>query len=284
MNAHEDFSNLGSLTPEERMMQLGCVNPKSERVTPSRFPILLRFLIGVLLIDCLLLASPTLDATSVVALFDRAQNRLVIATDCLVNRTSGYTKRCKIIYVSGCFVAIAGLSEEPVTGFQLREIVRTACRSNASLRDKAETFLRISREPYRRAVMNLQETQRERPSPALGNDRMEAVFAGLQDGHIALFVRGLAADASGNLSVERYESSAPSYKRVGFFLGLNKHIRSYISAHPDWQQQDFAELATQFVQLEIDAHPKLAGPPISEFELDKDGNGRWLARGACDAD
>ena len=265
-------------------MQSGCVNPRYERVTPSQFRILLRFLIGVLLIDCLLLASPTLEATSVVALFDRAQNRLVIATDCLVNRTSGYTKRCKIINIPGCFVAIAGLSEEPVTGFQLREIVRNACRSNGSLRDKAEAFLRISREPYQRAVMSLRGTQRERPSPALGNDRMEAVFAGLQDGHIALFVRGLAADPSGNLSVERYESSAPSHRRVGFFLGLNKHIRSYISAHPDWEQQDFAELATQFVQLEIDAHPKLAGPPISEFELDKDGNGRWLARGACDAD
>jgi len=244
-------------------------------------PASVRSMVAALLIATPLLTSPPIKATSVVALFDRSKNRLVIATDCLVHRTSGITKRCKVIDMPGCFVAMAGLYEEPVTGFHLHEAARAACQANGSLRDKAEAFLRISHEPYRRALMSLRKNQHGRSSPGLETERIEAVFAGLQDGQLALIVRGLAAAPDGNVLVERFESSAPTYQRIGFFLGLNKHIRSYIRAHPDWHQQDFAELASRLVQMEIDAHPKLAGPPISEFEVDQDGNGHWLAPGVC---
>jgi hypothetical protein len=89
------------------------------------------------------------------------------------------------------------------------------------------------------------------------------------------------ADSAGKISVERLETTAPAYGRTGFFLGLNGHIRAYLKAHPDWEKEDYAKLARQFVEMEIAAHPDLAGPPISEFELDGDGKARWLATGAC---
>jgi hypothetical protein len=129
---------------------------------------------------------------------------------------------------------MAGLYEEPVTGFHLCEVIHAERQANGSLRDKTEVFLRIPQKPNQRAFMSLRDSQREISNPSLESERIEAVFAGLQDGHVALIVRGLAADPAGNVSIERFESVAPAYKRIGFFLGLNGHIRSYVSAHPDW--------------------------------------------------
>jgi hypothetical protein len=112
------------------------------------------------------------------------------------------------------------------------------------------------------------------------------VFAGIQDGHIALIVRGLAADSAGRISVERFESVFPTYTRTGYFLGLNGgHIRAYIKSHRDWEKQDYSTIPgsrPQFVEMEIKAHPDLAGLPISELQIDNRGNIIWLANGACD--
>ena len=97
---------------------------------------------------------------------------------------------------------------------------------------------------------------------------------------MALIVRGLVADSSGRVSAERFESTAPSYTRTGFFLGLKGHIRAYLKSHPDWEKEDFRKTAYQFVE-EIAAHPNLAGPPISELVIDNEGIVHWLAQGAC---
>lgn len=58
---------------------------------------LLRMRAAVPLLVCLLVSPGSLYATSVVALSDRANNRLVIAADCRVDRDSGSTSGCKII-------------------------------------------------------------------------------------------------------------------------------------------------------------------------------------------
>jgi len=107
------------------------------------------------------------------------------------------------------------------------------------------------------------------------------IFGGILNGRIALIVRGVVADSAGRISVERFESTTPSCARTGFFLGLNGHIRACLKAHPDWEREDFTKLAQRLVEMEIAAHANLAGPPISEVEIDKDGRVHWLAQGAC---
>ena len=89
------------------------------------------------------------------------------------------------------------------------------------------------------------------------------------------------ADSSGRVSAEQFESTAPPYTGTGFFLGLNGHIRAYVKSHPDWENEDFTKIACQFVEMEIAAHPNLAGPPISELEIDNEGKVLWLAQGEC---
>jgi hypothetical protein len=222
-------------------------------------------------------------ATSVVALVDNTNQRVVIAADCRVNRQVASVSECKIIAEPGCTVAMAGLYEEKTTAFHLRQLAAAACRYPGDLRAKAEAFLRFSRIPYERAVRHIRDADPSDFGRTVENKATEAIFAGIQNGHIALIVRGLMADSAGRIRVERSESIAPSYARTGYFLGLNGHIRAYVKSHPDWAKEDYVKLAHQFVEMEVEAHPDLAGPPISELQIDGDGHVHWLDKGACDS-
>lgn len=228
------------------------------------------------------LFSTHLNATSVVALIDHANHRLIIAADCRVSRGQRAVSACKIVQEPGCTVAMAGLYEERNREFHLREYVSAACRQAGDLRAKADAFLRISRKPYEEAVMGIRKTDPADFAKTIANKPTEVVFAGIQDGQVGLIVRGLVADSNGKIRIERFESTAPSYERIGYFVGLHGHIRSYIKSHPDWATEDYAKVAPRFVQLEIEAHPDLAGLPVSALQIDNKGDVVWLAKGACD--
>ncbi len=226
---------------------------------------------------------PHLYATSVVALIDRANHRLVIAADCRANRGTRQVSTCKIIQEPGCTVAMAGLYEEGNSEFHLREYIHAACGEPGDLRSKADAFVRISRRPLRGAVSGMRRGDHGDFARTIANKPTEVVFAGIQNGEIGLIVRGLVADSSGKVRVERFESSAPTYARIGCFIGLNGHIRSYIRSHPDWAKEDYAKLAPRFVELEIEAHPDFAGLPVSPFKLTIEGLSSGWQKGRCDA-
>jgi hypothetical protein len=237
----------------------------------------------VLLFGGLFLFSTHLHATSLVALIDRANQRLVIAADCRVNRGLGPVSTCKIIQEPGCTVAMAGLYEVRNSDFHLREYIRAACREPGDLRAKAEAFVRMARKPYEEAVTRIRRGDPSDFAHTITNKPTEVVFAGIQDGEIGLIVRGLVADSAGKIRVERLESTAPHFGRIGYFMGLNGHIRSYIKSHPEWAKEDYAKLAPRFVELEIEAHPDIAGLPVSALQINNKGEVVWLAKGACDA-
>jgi hypothetical protein len=237
----------------------------------------------VLLFGSPLILSTHLYATSVVALIDHQNQKLVIAADCRVSRGIQPVSACKIIEEPGCTAAMAGLYEDITTAFHLRQLVRVACREPGDLRAKADAFLRISRRPYEQAVTGIRKEDPADFAKTIANKPTEVIFAGIQDGEPGLIVRGLVADSNGKIRVERFESTAPSYGRIGYFIGLNGNIRSYIKSHPDWARDDYARLAPRFVELEIAAHPDLAGLPVSALQIDNKGDVVWLAKGACDA-
>ncbi len=201
-------------------------------------------------------------ATSVVALIDNMNHRVVIAADCRVNRQLASVSECKIIVGPGCTIAIAGLYEEKTTAFHLRQLADAACRYPGDLRAKAEAFLRFSKIPYERAIRHIRAADPADFGRTIANKATEVIFAGIQNGQIALIVRGLVVNSAGRVNVERSESIAPSYSRVGYFLGLNGRIRAYVKSHPDWVKGDYVKLAHRFVEMEVEAHPDLAGPPI----------------------
>jgi hypothetical protein len=238
------------------------------------------FSIALLFAD-LFFCSATLNATSVVALIDTTNHRLVIAADCRVRRELVSVSDCKIISEPGCTVAIAGLYEEKTTQFKLRELVRAACRAPGDLRAKADAFLQVAKAHYERAVRHIREADPSDFGRTMENKPTEVFFAGLQGEHLALFVRGLISDAKGKVTTEQYESTDTVNSSIGYFAGLNGYIRAYIKTHPNWVKADHAKLAHEFVEMEIEAHPDLGGLPISELEIDKDGHVHWLDKGVC---
>jgi hypothetical protein len=246
-------------------------------------PALRTVLATVLLFGTVFLFSTLLHATSVVALMDRANQRLVIAADCRVSRGLRTVSACKIIQEPGCTAAMAGLYEERNSDFHLTEYIRVACREPGDLRAKAEAFVRMARKPYEEVVARIRRGDPADFASTITNKPTEVVFAGIQDGEIGLIVRGLVADSAGKIRVERLESTAPHFGRIGYFMGLNGHIRSYIQSHPEWAKEDYAKLAPRFVELEIEAHPDIAGLPVSALQINNKGEVVWLAKGACDA-
>lgn len=236
-----------------------------------------------LLLTGISLSPVALHATSVVALIDKANHTVVIAADCRVNLDPGSASDCKIIDHPGCTVAIAGLYTEKATAFRLREIVDTACLQPGGLRVKADAFLRLSKAPYERAAHHIREVDPINFRKTVENKPTEVIFAGLHDGRLTLFVRGLVADASGRVTTERYQSTDTADSPIGYLAGLNRHIQEYVNSHRQWGRLGYRELARQFVEMEIRANPDLAGPPISEVEINSRGTVRWISRGACDA-
>ena len=236
----------------------------------------------VLLFLSILIFSTQLNATCIVALIDNTKHRLVIAADCQVNHElTGPISGCKILYEANCIVAIAGLYVEKAAQFDLRKLVESACRQPGDLRAKADAFLQIAKVPYERAVQYAREADPTDFHIAFENKPTEVIFAGIQEGHLALLVRGFAVDSAGSVTVERYESPDITNTPAGYFMGLNDHIKEYVSSHEGWQGMGYSRAAHQFVEMEIDAHPGLAGRPISEIEIDNRGKVRWLTRGAC---
>lgn len=234
------------------------------------------------LFDATFAFSTQLHGTSIVALVDPAGQRVVVAADCRVNSQAGPVFDCKILQEPDCIAAIAGLYEERSTGFHLRALVQDACRAPGDLRAKAEAFLGISRKPFERAIRAIRNQQPAEYASTIANKPTEVIFAGIQNGQVGLIVRGLTANSDGKIAAERLETTAPTYRRLGYFVGLNGHIRAYITAHPDWLRDNYSELAPKLAELEIRAHPEAAALPVSAVPLDNRGVVVWLSKGACE--
>jgi hypothetical protein len=229
-----------------------------------------------------LLIPASASGTSVVALIDKTNHRTVIAADCRVNQRSASISECKIIEEPGCTVAIAGLYLEDTTAFNLRRLVAAACRHPGDLREKAEAFLRFSKRLYEAAVRHIRETDLNDYKQTIENKPTEVIFAGLLAGHLALLVRGFVSGPDGKITTERYESSDTPDSSIGYIAGLNRRIREEVKSHSQWERSGYTEAARRFVEIEINANPDLAGPPISELEVDNLGTVHWISRGACD--
>jgi hypothetical protein len=114
------------------------------------------------------------------------------------------------------------------------------------------------------------------------NKPTEVIFAGLLAGHLALLVRGFVSGPDGKVTTERYESSDTPESSIGYIAGLNRRIRDEVRSHSQWERSGYTEATRRLVEIEIDANPDLAGPPISELEVDGRGMVHWISRGACD--
>jgi hypothetical protein len=108
-------------------------------------------------------------------------HRVVIATDCRVNRQLASLSQCKIIDKPGCTVAMAGLYEEKATAFHLRQLAEAACQYPGDLRAKAEAFLRFSKIPYERAIRQIRDADPSDFGRTVEHKANEVILAGLKN-------------------------------------------------------------------------------------------------------
>jgi hypothetical protein len=73
-------------------------------------------------------------------------------------------------------------------------------------------------------------------------------------------------------AVRHIRNTDPSeFSRTGYLVCLNRHIREYVTSPGALERLGYREAARRFVETEISANPDLAGPPISELEIDDRG-------------
>ncbi len=232
----------------------------------------------------LLFAVPVL-ATTVVALIDHRHHRAVIAADSLllfkVAGTS--TQTCKIIAKPGCTFGMAGLFYKEYPVFHLQELAEQACGMQGDLRQKADGFLEIAKDPLMSVAQYIRQNEPQFfgvLTNSNGGELVMVVFAGPDPSNPAIFARGYKLDANGGIVPISLDVTEEN-NGAGFFGGANGQIAAYIKKHPHWQDGDKVKAARHFVQLEIAAHPDWVGPPVSVVTIDRLDQQKWVNPGVC---
>src|SRR5271157_5522656 len=242
-------------------------------------------LTGLLCVVAAVLLSLPVHATTVVALLDRRHHRVVVAADSLLlyKLAQTSTQTCKIVAKPGCTFAMAGLFYKEYPVFHLQELAEQACGLPGDLRHKADGFLDIAKDPVMTVAQYLQQNEPQfygELTNSNGGEFVIVVFAGPEVGNASIFARGYKLDGNGGItpvSLDVTENNAG----VGFFGGANGQIASYIKAHPSWQQMDKVAAARKFVQMEIAAHPRWVGPPVSVLTINRLDRQKWVNPGVC---
>jgi hypothetical protein len=244
------------------------------------------------------LLSPSLAmATSIVALADPHHHRIILAADSkFVGHFIDANRHiqpfndviCKIINKPDCIVAVSGEKSQSAQHFDLFNFVSEACDHSGDLHTKAKNFQEIAEGP----VTNLIEYLREKnPSVyafySAGRDFVDALFVGIQDGHLHIILRGFRIDPTTHAIIPiegEYSDTGPDIQWV--VAGFNNGIVSYIRSHKDWDKKiDAVDAARKFINIEIGEVPSFVGPPISILQIDKAimrAESHWVERGACD--
>jgi hypothetical protein len=232
----------------------------------------------------LMLAVPV-RATTLVALIDPWHHRVVVAADSLLLfKVAGTrTQTCKIILKPGCTFGMAGLFYKEYPVFHLQEMAEQACAAPGDLRDKADAFLDLSKDPVTDVAQYLRQNEPDfygELTNSNGGELIMVVFAGPQAGSASIFARGYKLDTNGGLVPVSLDVSENN-NGGGFFGGANGQIAAYLKTHPNWQQMDTVKAARKFVQMEIKAHPEWVGPPVSVMTINRLDEQKWTNPGVC---
>lgn len=195
---------------------------------------------------------------------------------------------CKIDVLPNCAFAVVGAGKK-VGGvpFDLKEFAVEACNTSGSLRDKADRFLDIAREPSNEIIQEMRQL-----APQLYEEKLKqrwfiaGLFAGVQDRQLSVFVRGFRLNPNGvpvNIPGGDYNSSNGQLIELGHTYA----IVDYVNAHPHWEDIGDIPALKMLINLEIEDKPKEVGPLISILEIDQwvmvpdKTTVRWIDPGAC---
>lgn len=245
---------------------------------------LLRTLSFVFIAIALLLLSVPASATTVVALIDKRHHRVVLAADSLVGRYYAKTtsQDCKLIVEPDCAFAMAGFLDKPDPYFHLQDLGEAACQLQGTLKEQADGFLEIAKDPVESIAQYLHDNEPQFYNDTFsknGGEFSVVVFVGEENGKAVAYARGFKVASDG--SVTAFSNDITGTGASGFFAGATDHIATYLKATPKWPHMDTVSLARTLVGLEIAAHPDEVGPPITILTVDRKGKQKWISQGIC---
>jgi hypothetical protein len=231
-----------------------------------------------------LVLSVSAPATTVVVLIDHRHHRVVLAADSLVGRYYAKTtaQDCKLIVKPDCAFAMAGFLDKPDPYFHLQDLGEAACHLQGTLKEQADGFLEIAKDPVESIAQYLHDNEPQFYNNAFSRNGSEfsvVVFVGEENGQPVAYARGFRAAPDG--SVTAFSNDINGTGASGFFAGATDHIATYLKATPKWQHMDTVSLARQLVGLEIAAHPNEVGPPITILTVDRKEKQKWINEGIC---
>ena len=231
---------------------------------------------------------PRLDyATTAVALYTR--DFAVVASDGRDNTVgpviSSHQSECKLYVADGKVAIVAGLVEEPDSGFDVRRILHAVMNQLTPAPRAADLVERQIRQALPAA---LRELEKENPAAyqqrAAGSSQLLMVGAG-SDGEIQVERR--STPYSPARPAER-EDAVGAAGRVGVALigdtaAIDRDLARLHNSN-GWEGMgnpaDLENLARRFIALEVVDKPLQVGPPISMVLVDGGGI-HWVELGAC---
>jgi len=226
-------------------------------------------------------------ATTAVALY--MKDFAVVAVDGRINKVgpliSGHKSGCKLYVADGKAAVLAGLTEEPDAGFDIRAIFHNVLNQSVPPAQAADLVQQRIQQALPAA---LQVFQKKDP----------AAFEARAHGESQLLLAGM--DPSGTVQVSRrsvpYQQGHPAERDDS--AGTPDHVGVALIGETTaididllrlqktngWEGMgtvdNLEKLARRFIALEIVAKPMQVGPPVSMVLVDKNGI-HWVDPGAC---
>ena len=227
----------------------------------------------------LLFVGPALS-TTLIAMLDRKNNRIILAADSYsIHSARKSTRECKIRVVENehCAFGVSGVAEvqAPDQGLiSIYDMATIACKSPGDLRHKADTFMEIARNKVAIMASLIRTNEPARFAKLLKQPQgiVTVLFAGINQGQLDILLRGFRVQPDGHLP----EVSESIGGDALLIAGIGKEISSYTRSHPTWSEAGYVTAARKFVQIEIKAEPRMVKPPVTVVEMNRLGNGRGL--------
>ncbi|HEY6291614.1 MAG TPA: hypothetical protein VI455_08645 [Terriglobia bacterium] len=226
-------------------------------------------------------------ATTAVALYTK--DFAVVASDGRGNKVgpviSGHQSECKLYLADEKVAVVAGLAEEPDSGFDVRRILHAVMKQATPAPRAADL---VEQQIQQALPAALREFEKQNPGAfqerAAGSSQLLMVGVG-SDGEIQIARRSTPYNQARRAQREDATGAAD---RVGVALigdtaAIDRDLERLHNSN-GWEGManptDLEKLARRFIALEVVDKPMQVGPPISMVLVD--GNGvHWVEPGAC---
>jgi hypothetical protein len=229
-----------------------------------------------------LAAASSLRATTLVAVW--TPERILLAADSRVvdDELHPGVDACKIAQSGGTYYAVAGLAEDPITGYRIDRLAERALGGAREMPEKLNALVALVRSPLQRAVDQLKiDSPDQYRWLQKGHPVLQLILAGQEHSAPSLAVAGFQLDADGaihdNAKVIASASDTGGARLI--YAGQQTQIRQYLAQHRDWSSLDGTELVKTLIKQEIDAGTGLVGGPVDILSLKATG-AEWVQKKA----